>query len=545
VARPLALLAAIAIALLAVSGAGGAGAQTPKRGGTVVVAYSGEPACLNPLLRACFFLPGERVLPGAFDVGPDLTYRPNLVSTVDMVSTSPQTLVYHIRPQARWSDGQPLTARDFLFTFRAFTNPKLSLTAGAGDFGEMRRVEVVNSKTLKVVLRNRDPEYRRLFPVVLPRHALVGADLSAIWQDSFDDPRTGKPIGSGPFLVAGFDRGRQLSLVRNPRYWGSHTAYLDRLIYRFFSPVELIEEFQHGQADVVSGSPSILGAISAMRKEHPPGIRFLSVPGTFWEHFEINTGRRGHPALRQKLVRQALAYGIDRDAIARKVLGGLYGEPRAASRPLQSVVFLSTSPYYQPNWDAYRYRPDVARRLLERAGCRLGTDRIYVCSGERLSLRFVTTAGVERRELALTLVQSQLRRVGVEVLPEFTSSAVLLGCQTDCLLVRGDFDVALFSWVASSLLLTAAYSLVCGTGFNYSGYCDRLLTRDLNQVFGILDRARRVQRLNGIDVRLARAVPWIPLFQVPHFAALRTNVNGLVLNPLDTTWNAEDWWLAE
>jgi Bacterial extracellular solute-binding proteins, family 5 Middle len=275
VARPLALLAAIAIALLAVSGAGGAGAQTPKRGGTVVVAYSGEPACLNPLLRACFFLPGERVLPGAFDVGPDLTYRPNLVSTVDMVSTSPQTLVYHIRPQARWSDGQPLTARDFLFTFRAFTNPKLSLTAGAGDFGEMRRVEVVNSKTLKVVLRNRDPEYRRLFPVVLPRHALVGADLSAIWQDSFDDPRTGKPIGSGPFLVAGFDRGRQLSLVRNPRYWGSHTAYLDRLIYRFFSPVELIEEFQHGQADVVSGSPSILGAISAMRKEHPPGIRFL------------------------------------------------------------------------------------------------------------------------------------------------------------------------------------------------------------------------------------------------------------------------------
>jgi ABC-type transport system substrate-binding protein len=545
VIRPTALLAAIAFSLLAVSGAGGAQAQTPKRGGTVVVASSPEPACLNPLLRACFFLPGARVLPGAFDVGPDLTYRPNLVSTVDMVSTSPQTLVYHIRPQAGWSDGQPLTARDFLFTFRAFTDPKLSLTADALDFGGMRRVEVVNSKTLKVVLRDRDPEYRRFFPVVLPRHALVGADLSAIWRDGVDDPRTGKPIGSGPFLVAGFDRGRQLNLVRNPRYWGSHTAYLDRLIYRFLLPVELIEGFRRGQADVVSGSPSILGAMLALRKEHPPGIRFLSVPGTTWEHLEINTGARGHPALRQKLVRQALAYGIDRNAIARRVLGGLYGEPRAASRPLQSVVFLSTSPYYQPNWDAYRYRPDVARRLLERAGCRLGTDSIYVCSGERLSLRFVTTAGVERRELALTLVQSQLRRVGVEVLPEFTSSGVLLGCQTDCLLIRGDFDLALFSWVASSQLLTAAYSLVCGTALNYSGYCDRLLTRDLNQVFGILDRARRVQRLNGIDVRLARAVPWIPLFQVPHFTALRTNLNGVVMNPLDHTWNAEYWWLAE
>jgi ABC-type transport system substrate-binding protein len=543
VARLTALAAAFAVALLAVSGAGGADAQTPKRGGTVVVAYSQEPACLNPLLHACFFLPGARVLPGAFDVRPDLTYRPNLVSTVDMVSTRPQTLVYHIRPQARWSDGQPLTARDFRFTFRAFTDPKLPLTAGAGDFGEMRRVEVVNSKTLKVVLRNRDPEYRRLFPLVLPRHALVGADLSAIWRDGVDDPGTGKPIGSGPFLIAGFDRARQLNLVRNPRYWGSHTAYLDRLVYRFVSPDELVERFQNGQADVLSGSSTSADAFLALRKEHPPGMRFFSFPGRSWEHFEINTGARGHPALQKRLVRQALAYGIDRDAIARRVMGGLYGEPRATSQPLQSVVFLATSPYYEPNWEAYRYRPGVARRLLKRAGCRLGTDGIYECSGKRLSLRFVTTAGVGRRELAVTLVQSQLRTIGVEVLPVFIPSGTLLGCETDCVLVRGDFDVALFAWVGSSQLLSAAYSLVCQFGGNFSGYCDRLITRDLNQIWGILDLTRRVQRLNGIDARLARAVPWIPLFQVPYFVALRRSVEGVVINPGDPTWNAENWWL--
>jgi peptide/nickel transport system substrate-binding protein len=545
VIRSTALLAAIAVTLLAVSGADGAGAQTPRRGGTVVVADSQEPACLNPLLATCFFSGQARVLPGAFEIGPDLTYRPNLVSRVDVVSRSPQTLVYHIRPQARWSDGQPLTARDFLFTFRAFTNPKLALPpALAGDFGEMRRVEPLGSKTVRVVLRNRDPEYRRLFALVLPRHALVGADLAAIWRDNVNDPRTGNPIGSGPFLVAGFDRGKQLNLVRNPRYWGPHTAYLDRLVYRFFSPNELIEGFRNGQADVLSGSSTNVDAFLALRKERPPGIRFLSVPGRSWEHFEINTAR-GHPALRERLVRQALAYGIDRDAIARRVLGGLYGEPRAASRPLQSVVFLATSPYYQPNWAAYRYRPSVAIRLLQRAGCRIGADGIYTCAGNRLSLRFVTTAGVGRRELAVRLVQAQLRKIGVEAVPVFASSGALLGCQSDCILVRGGFDVALFSWVNSSQLLTAAYSLVCQFGGNFSGYCDRLITRDLNQIFGILDLTRRVQRLNGIDARLARAVPWIPLFQVPHFVALRRSVEGVVINPVDPTWNAENWRLTE
>jgi ABC-type transport system substrate-binding protein len=110
-------------------------------------------------------------------------------------------------------------------------------------------------------------------------------------------------------------------------------------------------------------------------------------------------------------------------------------------------------------------------------------------------------------------------------------------------LLRGDFDVALFALVGSSQLLTAAHSLVCQFGGNFSGYCDRLITRDLNQIWGTLDLTRRVQRLNGIDTRLARAVPWIPLFQVPSFVARRSSVQGVVIHPGDSSWNAENWWL--
>ena len=121
----MALAAALAVSLLAVSGAGGAGAQEPQRGGTVRFGPFGEPACLNVLLERCsqggpgLFLLAEKILEPPFFVGPDFTWRPRLVSSVTFTRKPPFTLTYRIHPRARWSDGVPITARDFVFTLRA------------------------------------------------------------------------------------------------------------------------------------------------------------------------------------------------------------------------------------------------------------------------------------------------------------------------------------------------------------------------------------------------------------------------------------------
>src|SRR5262245_16375827 len=119
--RPIAVTVVIAVALLVVSGAGGAPAQMPKPGGTLVIGTrtASEPACLNVLLVACDLpLLLEQILPGAFKVWPDATYRPDLASA-RIVGRKPFVLVYDIRPEARWSDGVAVTARDFLFTHQA------------------------------------------------------------------------------------------------------------------------------------------------------------------------------------------------------------------------------------------------------------------------------------------------------------------------------------------------------------------------------------------------------------------------------------------
>ncbi len=207
---------------------------------------------------------------------------------------------------------------------------------------------------------------------------------------------------------------------------------------------------------------------------------------------------------------------------------------------LNSAVHLTQSRYYEPNWSKYRYRPAEARRLLEQAGCRSGSDGIFSCGGERLSLRFVTTAGHPIRAQVLPLIQAQLRAAGVEVVPVFAAPPVFFGQ----ILPQGTFDVALFSWAGSP---AASWAPVFGCGGlqNFTGYCQRLVTAHLDQADRILDARRHARVLNRADRGLASDVPTIPLFQFVFTVAYDTSVRNFVFLPWNPFWNAENWWLAD
>ena len=296
----------------------------------------------------------------------------------------------------------------------------------------MRRVVAIGAKTVRVTLREPFSGWQTLFPNVLPRHVLQGQDLSKIWVDRIDDPKTGDPIGSGPFLVESFERGKALTLVRNPRYWGPHLAWVDRLVLRFDVGLDnVVESLLKGDLDIAFPFPK--ATLAPLLKN--PDFRVVSPPAAGYDHFAFRLGPGGPPALRNPLVRRALAYGIDRAAISRAAAG--------PERPLQSVVYLVQSPYQRSNWARYRSKPALARSLLAQAGCRRGADGIYSCAGRRLSLRFVTSSGVPPREAMLTTVQAQLRRIGVEVVPMYLPPPAFLGT----VLPRGQFDVALFGWL--------------------------------------------------------------------------------------------------
>ncbi len=537
-ARGAALAAAIVVSLLAVSGAGGADAQTPKRGGTAAMSRDELP-CLNPF--ACAIEHDDpaitQVLEGAYELGPDLVRRPNLVSGVT-IGRKPFTLTYHLRSEVRWSDGVPLTANDFRFTHRVFATIPRPAFDQRPIYRRIREARVVDARTFQIELREPFADWPNLYPFVLPRHALVGQDLTKVWIDRIENPRTGRPIGSGPFLVDRLERGKQLTLMRNPRYWGPHTSYLDRFVFRFnLDQRDPLGPLRRNETDVTlnaGGAP--LPADLAAEVRRFPGWRVAAYPAPAMEHIVFRVGPGGHPALRTRLVRQALAFGIDRVAIGRTILAEAGARAR---RPLDSSVFFPGEPFYKANWSGYRYDPARAQRLFRQAGCRRDSDGMYSCDGERLSLRFVTTAGSQLRALLLQLVQLQLRRVGVEVVSVFVSPPAFFGQ----VLPNGEFDIGLFAFVGlSGSLWRYAF---CGHELNFAGYCNRLLARDAQQVDVILDPDQRARILNAADTKMARAVPALPLVQQVRRAAIRTPLRGVIPggNLNHFTQNSEDWWL--
>jgi peptide/nickel transport system substrate-binding protein len=528
----------LAPALVAAFLAVGAGAATPRRGGTIVLASS-PISCLNPFGSCDLITAGilSQTLEGAYEPAADGIDRPYLVSGVT-IGRDRVKLTYNIRPEARWNDGVPVSTADFGFTYRTYATQESSPDREL--YAKIRRFRALDAKTFRIELREPFAGWKDFFYEVLPRHALAGEDITKVWRDRVDNPKTGRLIGNGPFLAGRLEIGRQLTLIRNPNYWGRHTAYLDRIIRRFnvFDPADpdLLGPLRRNEIDMAPFNLAALGTHAA-EVERLPGWRVVSWPSPQDEHLVFRLGPGGHPALKNKLVRRALAYGIDRVQIARRTLPEL----GRRARPLDNTSFPARVSSYRPNWSVYRYDPARARRLLAQAGCRRGADGIHSCGGERLRLRFLTTAGVPRRARALELIKNQLKQAGVEVQPVYVPSPALFFT----VLPGGDFDAALFN-VPMVPGGSATAEAICGDAGNWAGYCTRLTMRDVQQVDRILDPAVRSRLLNAVDRKLVRDVPLLPLFQPILQFALKKTIRGIVPrgSPFNFSEHNEDWWLA-
>ncbi len=302
-------------------------------------------------------------------------------------------------------------------------------------------------------------------------------------------------------------------------------------------PDAMLDGSRSGKPQIAWGFPPDL--VSEFRRG--PDLRVLSTPATGKDFLWIRIGPGGHSALGDKRVRRALAYGVDRVAIVRSI----FGEYEQRPDPSNSAVYLTQDRHYRPNWKDYRLRRAVSRRLLQQAGCTRGADGIYACAGKELSLRLVTMAGRADRALAAELVQKQLREVGIEAIPTFLPANALF--DPDSPVNRGEFDLAVLGFIFEpGSEATASHDLFgCGRGVASPGYCQRLVSRDLDQASRILDPEQRALVLNRADVQLFKDVPALPLYQGRAVAALHATIRGFVLSPVPTQLlDAENWWLA-
>jgi peptide/nickel transport system substrate-binding protein len=208
---------------------------------------------------------------------------------------------------------------------------------------------------------------------------------------------------------------------------------------------------------------------------------------------------------------------------------------------------LSTSRYYRRHWARYAYNPTRARQLLTQNGCRRGGDGIFVCGGQRASIRWASTTGNQRREFTFEIAQSQLKNVGIELKSDFAPPAVVFGPKK----TGGDYDLLEFAWTSPSPDNSGWDSIYgCRTATeaqqNDQGYCNKTVDRLLKRASTELSQREQAALINQALAILARDLVIVPLYQLPNMTIHRTAVRGVLDSPysIGPFWTVKQWWKA-
>jgi peptide/nickel transport system substrate-binding protein len=341
-------------------------------------------------------------------------------------------------------------------------------------------------------------------------------------------------------------KGQQIIIAKNPSWKAGPASKLDRIVFRFIpNTATQFQALRSGEVQLTN--PQFQLQIKDFLKD--PKIQVQSGPGYFYEHIDFQFGAKGHPALKQPFVRQAIITGINRAQISKAIYGAVLPKPLPV---LNSLHFMPFEAEYKPAFKKWGFSQQKVINILKSHKCTGGPDKpsagnsnIFSCPGVgKLSFRFVTTTPNQRRALTFEIIQAQLKSVGIELVPRFGPAAVVFGTT----LGSHDWDMIMFTWLATPLnSITAGDLYGCGGGQNDLLYCNRKYTKIMGQVKFTTDAAKRNKLVHAAEEYMVNDVASIPLYSQPDFVLSYKNIKNVLGNPTQeaVTWNAEAWALQQ
>ncbi|MDQ3671792.1 MAG: ABC transporter substrate-binding protein [Actinomycetota bacterium] len=514
--------------------------------GTVVIVHDQEPGILNGYLSEgngyTVALVMNTILAGGTIYDDKVKLRPYLAEAVPkLLQKEPLKATMTYKKTANWSDGKPVTGADFMATYRTIMNPNWDIVSREG-WEDIAKIQVQGKKVTVTFKPKRayaawDVLMGNTSPV--PAHKVAGQDFNKLWADSID-------ISSGPFKFQSWQKGTQLSIVKNGAFKAAPAAKLDRIVFRYIAGASQFQALKSGEGDVVEPQPQI--QIVDFYKDSK--FKVQVGPGYQWEHLDFNQGAKAHPALKKKFVRQAIVQGINRAQI-REVLyvkTGLVTNLKLIP-VLQSNIHKPFEPTYATPYKRWGFSQKNVIALLKKNGCTGGPDtpssgnsKIFSCPGVgELTFQFTTTSGNPLRALTFEILQRQLKSVGINFTPRFISPAVLFGGGT---LTSGDWQAVMFTFLGGPTSSATYFGIGgCGGDQNYGSSCNRKASALLKKAQFTADAADRTKLLHAAEVILADEVFSIPLFSRPAYLLNSNRVKGPIKNPTQqgSTWNAETW----
>jgi ABC-type transport system substrate-binding protein len=533
--------ATAAVMLVAALGLQAASAQTPTptpgdEKVTWIWGDTAEPSSLSPFkgyLATDFYMwAWSYHLPLGFALE-DLSVVPDFVTDVEP-SEDLTTFTYTVRNDLRWSDGEPMTAEDMAFTLNLYKDKHAYIPQGY--LGNMESAEATDDTT--VVVRTTAPTVLfsgtvpYLYTYILPQH---------VWSEYQDQPKTYDNIpnvGSGPFVIAEYERGQFVRMERN-QYWTGPKPHVDEIIFRIFENEDaLAEALKQGEIDFANiDSANVFNSL-----EGEPNIETYNGIRPEFDELGMNTGSAyqppdppfqphgdGHPALTDPVVRRAIRMAIDSDELVERVSLGFY-EPGTTVVP---PVTVPGARWVPEGDELLPFDPEGANQLLEDAGYR-DTDDDGVREmppgseepGRPLELRYYTQTNDQNTIRAAPFVRSWLADIGIEANVTAMSSG-RLGDELNA----GTYDLFHWGWVPDADPDSILQNWTCGDrppnaqtyGDNDAYYCNPEYDRMYEEQHTTLDQERRFEIMHEMQRVFYNDAPYAVLWYPSFFQAYRTD----------------------
>lgn len=532
----------------------------PKRGGEYSEAMVGQPKLINPLYAAANEVDADLaalIYNGLYTTaGGEL--QPDLAAGVN-ISSDGKTYEIRLKTDVRWSDGEPFTADDVVFTWEMINHPETGSPLRLAFAGV--KVEKIDDYRVRFVTPELlAPFLSSLTVGILPEHVWGG-----IPPANFKLAKSNlQPVGTGRWQFSKLtkdDTGRiqSYTLAPNPAEWrATPPPYLEQLTFKFYPEVDQAQEAQqnHG-ADAVSFYPLLTGRQSRALRRYP-----LALP----EYVALFFNPAAEAALKSAATRQALAQAIDKLALVRDVLAG-YGEPSDA--PL-----LPRHLGYHQEIKRYPFAPEESNRLLDTAWRRLDPSEYFAWETAALLKPIATgtaatsTPGAAPPAVPEAVAKSVRARMPADQLwyrankekrtfnltittlnlPEYAAVAEAIakawraaGINTDVKLADGrefarsvlrerDYQVLLYGEVVGldpDLFAFWHSSQINYPGLNLSGFGTRATDQLLEDGRRATSTARRAVIYQKFQDELARELPAIFLYHPVHLLVIDEAIKGV------------------
>ncbi len=525
--------------------------------GTITYALEKEPSNYNILDDNLFegLQIMDRVWPSVFHADPDvkLFLDKDFMVSADVASTSPQVVVYKINPKAKWSDGMPINADDFVYNWQAQSglpqyndiDGKPFNAASTTGYQQISSITFSPDKfTVTTTYTTPFADWKSLFSTIAPAHILKTVGFNGGLLSANINDKT--LISGGPFMFGSYTPGKDFILKRNPNYWGT-PSNLAQVDYRFITDSTQQEPaLANNEIQAFYPQPQ-LDLLNQLKQVQ--GISLDQKPGLQYEHLDFNEANQW---LKDLNLRKAIAMAIDRpDLIAKTV-----GQFAPGIVPDNNHIYVPGQPQYKDNSSGVtgtvtgtatstatsgpydHANLDGAKALLTSNGYTLSTGANPTLSkgGKPVTLNITSTQGNALRASEEQVIINDLAPLGIKVTEKDTPKLTPT-------LKAGAFDMIIFAWVDTPFTSGNDDIFKSKGGSNYDSYSNKTVDSLIAQADVSLDPTQVASLYNQVDAILWNELVTLPLFQKPTLLVYQKKYHNMRNNITSEgpVYNEEQW----